>query len=98
MKIGALMMVGMMVVSTAALAAKPRPIAVEDRGMDGEMRIYSVRCPDDRRLGMEHHFNANKVCFVPLGGQHLCLPGGNLDRAAKEACRLSKPRQSNGRR
>ncbi len=66
------------------------PMAVEDRGMDGEARIYSVRCPDDRRLGIEHWFQKNRICFVPLSRKEICMETNDIDLAAQQACALSK--------
>ena len=78
--------------SVSSAYAVKRPIAVEDRGLDGEERIYSVRCPDDRRVAIAHQFKNNQICYVPLGGQETCINGNNLDAAAKLACLQSTPK------
>lgn len=66
-------------------------VAVEDHGIDGQQRIYSVRCPDGYRVGLTHDFVAKQVCYAPLNGKEACIPGDSLDAAAALACRQSRP-------
>lgn len=60
-------------------------ISIEDRGLDGAIRYYSVRCDRARRLALEHHFKSREFCFVTDGGSE-CLRTGDAARAAQLAC------------
>lgn len=89
-----MMMLLWMFLTVPVMAAKPQRLAVEDRGLDGDKRIYSIRCPDGQRLAIGHFFEQRRICFVPLGGEQTCIAGDDIDRAAKQACQLSRPRKS----
>lgn len=93
MKTAILITVSLVFVALTAHASKLQPIAVEDRGLDGEQRIYSVRCPEGWRVGIGHYYKEQRICYVPLGGKETCIPGDDLDAAAKIACQQSKPRK-----
>lgn len=60
-------------------------VSIEDRGLDGAIRYYSVRCDSARRLALEHHFKSREFCFVTDGGSE-CLRTGDAARAAQLAC------------
>ena len=60
-------------------------VSIEDRGLDGAIRYYSVRCDDAQRLALEHHFKSQEFCFMTDSGL-ACLRSGDAERAAQLAC------------
>lgn len=76
----------MWLLSSAVPAAE---FSIEDRGLDGEARLYSVHCNDGSRRLLMHDYSAHRVCFIGADGE-ICAADFNLENMGKRACRTAR--------
>lgn len=79
--------------ASVAGVATAAEFSLEDRGLDGEVRLYSVHCNDGSRRLLMHNFRAGEACFISTDGE-VCAPDFKLENVGKRACRAVRPDRS----
>jgi len=69
-----------------ALGNTPQPLRVIDRGQDGDLRLYTVYCPDGKRTAVQKYYLENRVCTRTAADQTTCKQW-SVDEAARFACK-----------
>ena len=63
-------------------------LRVIDHGTDGDVRYYTVICPNGDRSSISNYYEEGKICTVLVNGKiEMCRVNWSIDTAAQEACK-----------